>query len=481
MARPKKENVFYKNGIGLFNEADYNGALQFFDQAIERNSRFFKAWIFKGLALAALNRYDESISCYDNAIEIRSYNSWSWQNKGWSLVKLGKFDEAIVVLSKAIEIAPRNSNAWSIKGDCLLGMGRTEEAKDYYNSAIEINPKNEFHWNGKGSALIKLGKFEEAMDCFNKAIELSDENPDIWYNKGLCLYKQGKYDATIPCFSKAIELNPGDLEALYYKGSALMSLGNLDDANACFNEIRTSDPQLLESLSENNQNIRLPEPNGRNTINEHKNNIETSGKAREPVTDKSCVSHEEIQWILLILGCKMGLDVWVASNDRNKELNGNQFSNIPKLVEKLPIQFDSQTNKTIELIDVIWLRGNSIVAAFEIENTTMIYSGLLRMSDLISMQPNLNINLYIVAPDERRKKVISEINRPTFLKTTPPVCQICRYIPFSKLKKQIQQYHDVIHHLRPSFLKEISESCESQDVSYEANSEDFTEPNTILR
>ena len=49
---------------------------------------------------------------------------------------------------------------------------------------------------------------------------------------------------------------------------------------------------------------------------------------------------------------------------------------------------------TIELIDVLWLQGNAIVAAFEVESTTSIYSGLLRMSDLVAMQPNLNIPLW---------------------------------------------------------------------------------------
>ena len=53
-------------------------------------------------------------------------------------------------------------------------------------------------------------------------------------------------------------------------------------------------------------------------------------------------------------------------------------------------------------------------AAFEVEHTTAIYSGLLRMSDLVSMQPNIKIDLFMVAPDERREKVAYEITRPTF-------------------------------------------------------------------
>ena len=95
---------------------------------------------------------------------------------------------------------------------------------------------------------------------------------------------------------------------------------------------------------------------------------------------------------------------------------------------ELPLQFDEATNRTIELIDVLWLRGNAIVAAFEIESTTLIYSGLLRMADLIAMQPNLNIPLYLVAPDERREKVLIEVNRPRFSRLSPPLSEVCRFI-----------------------------------------------------
>ena len=56
------------------------------------------------------------------------------------------------------------------------------------------------------------------------------------------------------------------------------------------------------------------------------------------------------------------------------------------MVMELPTQFNEATNRTIELIDVLWLKGNSIVAAFEVECTTSVYSGLLRMSDLLALQ-----------------------------------------------------------------------------------------------
>lgn len=183
-----------------------------------------------------------------------------------------------------------------------------------------------------------------------------------------------------------------------------------------------------------------------------------------PLEEKRFTDHNEMQWLLLKLGCDMGFDVWVARNDRNKDYKGKKYTDLPRIKNVLPLQFDDATNRTIELIDVLWLRGNAILAAFEIESTTSIYSGLLRMSDLIAMQPNLNIPLYLVAPDDRREKVMTEVNRPTFSRLKPPLSEMCRFISFAGLKDQINQAAAYIRYLKPEFLDELSESCELEEA-----------------
>lgn len=182
--------------------------------------------------------------------------------------------------------------------------------------------------------------------------------------------------------------------------------------------------------------------------------------ADEQTRSDEASAHVEVQWLLLQLGCDMGLDVWVARNDKNRIFGGHRFSDIRSLKSSLPSQFDDATNRTIEHIDVLWLKGHSIVAAFEIESTTSVYSGLLRMSDLIAMQPNLNIPLYLVAPDERRARVIAEINRPTFSRLSPPMSEMCRYISFSTLRERLTEVRRMAKYLKPEFLDELSESCE---------------------
>jgi len=185
------------------------------------------------------------------------------------------------------------------------------------------------------------------------------------------------------------------------------------------------------------------------------------GDAPPPAKEsKEPTEHDEIQFLLLKLGSDMGLDIWVAKNDRGKQFKGQVFNELSRMLDDLPVQFEEATTNTIKLIDVLWLKGKTIVAAFEIESTTSIYSGLLRMSDLVAMQPNINIPLYIVAPDERREKVTSEINRPTFSSLSPRMNEACRYLPFDQLRKRVQQAGDLVRYLKPEFLDEVSESCE---------------------
>jgi len=184
---------------------------------------------------------------------------------------------------------------------------------------------------------------------------------------------------------------------------------------------------------------------------------------KEVIDKKSYSDHIEIQYLLLKLGSEIGFDVWAARNDRGREFKGKKIASIPRIRTELPNQFDEITNRTIEMIDVLWLQKNNFIAAFEIESTTSIYSGLLRMSDLIAMQPNVNIPLYLVAPDERREKVISEINRATFSRLTPRLSEICRYISFSDLKEKVKQIETIVQYVKPEILEDLSESCDLED------------------
>ena len=170
--------------------------------------------------------------------------------------------------------------------------------------------------------------------------------------------------------------------------------------------------------------------------------------------------HTEMQWLLLRLGADMGLSVWAPKNDRGREWNGHSPGEVAAILDELPLQFDAETMRRITNIDVLWLRGHSVMAAFEIEHSTSVYSGLLRMSDLLALQPNLAIPLYIVAPDERRMRVFREVNRPTFERRERPLREVCQFIAFSAVREGYGQVRKYAKFMKPEVIEQWAEVCE---------------------
>lgn len=165
-----------------------------------------------------------------------------------------------------------------------------------------------------------------------------------------------------------------------------------------------------------------------------------------------------IQSLIAQIGAQMGMSIWIPHADRGGVLK--EWKNDPQpLLERLPLNYDDTTLRTIEQIDVIWLRSRSIVRAFEVEHTTAVYSGILRMADLLALQPNMDIKLHIVAPIAKRDKVFQEIRRPVFsLLEKGPLAESCTYLSYDSLRELAGQKH--LSHLSDTVLDDYAEEAE---------------------
>ncbi len=142
--------------------------------------------------------------------------------------------------------------------------------------------------------------------------------------------------------------------------------------------------------------------------------------------------HTEMQYHLLSIGHSLGYDVISASNDRAKCHNGNNFSFI-SLPEFPEINIEKDTFNTINLIDVVWFEKgtNKIVSAFEVEKSTSIYSGILRLTDLYYSFTQNPSTLFLIIPEKREKEVIIQLSRPAIRSSNIQI----HYILFSDLKQ----------------------------------------------
>ncbi len=122
--------------------------------------------------------------------------------------------------------------------------------------------------------------------------------------------------------------------------------------------------------------------------------------------------HTEMQYHLLKIGSSLGYDVIAASNDRSRSCHGQSFSFIS--LQRFPsFSIEKEVLNTIQLIDVIWFQKgtNNVIAAFEVEKSTSIYSGILRLANLSYSIVNSDQVLYLIVPDNREKDVCVQLSR----------------------------------------------------------------------
>ena len=164
-------------------------------------------------------------------------------------------------------------------------------------------------------------------------------------------------------------------------------------------------------------------------------NIAIHEKAAQEVIEENVAQapteHTEMQWRLIRLGRLSHCDVWVPRNDQGRQFEGHTFRDLvlKEFHETLDVP------PSIKNIDVVWKFGPySIKSAFEIEHSTQIYSGILRLSDLRAESPNSNYPLFIVSAEQRKRKVFEELRRPTFSGPCLRLNEVIRFLDYQRIR-----------------------------------------------
>ena len=135
--------------------------------------------------------------------------------------------------------------------------------------------------------------------------------------------------------------------------------------------------------------------------------------------------------MLIKIGLLRGNDVWVAQNDRNKEYKEERLGDL--CLNEIPHFAGPGVLNIAKLIDVIWFKKRTAepIRFFEVEHSTSIYSGLLRLNDVKVDYP---INqAHIIGPKARIELYESQINRRTF--NYSELAEVCNYLSYEDIEK----------------------------------------------
>jgi len=119
-------------------------------------------------------------------------------------------------------------------------------------------------------------------------------------------------------------------------------------------------------------------------------------------------SHEKAEAILLSLGNLLGFDTYTP--DKGRIVEGQSLGNIATLQE-LPYFGSEKIMESAQNIDVVWVKDEWPEYFFEVEHTTGITPGLLR---IYRVAEKLSAKCFIISSAEMLPKFKREIEKPPF-------------------------------------------------------------------
>jgi len=152
--------------------------------------------------------------------------------------------------------------------------------------------------------------------------------------------------------------------------------------------------------------------------------------------------HVQMQVALIEIAHALDMHTWIARNDHAVRVGDAALIDKPGVIrslDEIKIFFDDRIKRAAEYIDVVWYQPDErrVPAVFEIEHSTGVTSGMTRMLRLQNEFAGINTIYTVVAPDELRAKVMSEITSKVFAPLH------ARYMPYSKVRELyglIQRY-----------------------------------------
>jgi hypothetical protein len=143
---------------------------------------------------------------------------------------------------------------------------------------------------------------------------------------------------------------------------------------------------------------------------------ETAEQKQEPRTITPVVlpegvtnieTHEAAEAVLLKLGNLLGYDTYTP--DASKTFNGQKLGDVATL-EELPFFTSEKIMESVQNIDVVWMKEEWPEYFFEVEHTTGVTSGLLR----IYQAEKINAKFFIVGPEDVLKRYEREVEKAPF-------------------------------------------------------------------
>jgi len=129
--------------------------------------------------------------------------------RGIVLSEMLRWEEAVQDLNKAIELDPLNEQAYLVRAEIIDVIDDEAPLKDY-NKCIEMNPNKVELYAARGLYFYTHNKDKEALKDFAKVLKMNPNDIDILQCRGDYYTDEGMYPEAFLDYHKVLEIKPND-------------------------------------------------------------------------------------------------------------------------------------------------------------------------------------------------------------------------------------------------------------------------------
>ena len=165
------------DGDKLFNQGEYQLAIEAYDEYLSSQPKHIKSLYNRGRAYEELGNYKKAIEDYSAVLDIDKKNVQANLSIGIDAFRNNDPDKALYHFGQSVSADPDNFKALILRGRAFHRLGNFESARKDFDAAIRINKEAGEAYFYRGIIYLESNKRKACVD-FRKASNLGVKDAD---------------------------------------------------------------------------------------------------------------------------------------------------------------------------------------------------------------------------------------------------------------------------------------------------------------
>lgn len=193
-------------------EQDYNKAIEYLKQAIERDKNNAMAYVLMGDAYMKLKNGGQAMTSYD----------------------------------RAVQLDDKYAKAHLRRGQLYTGSRNYNEAEEAYKKAIEVDPQYAPAYRDLGELYYFAGQYDRALSTFKQYVDMAENTPETRAKYASFLFLTKDYEGTLAEVQEVLKSDPENKTMNRLLAYSYLELGRPEEAlQAMENYLSKVDPNSM--------------------------------------------------------------------------------------------------------------------------------------------------------------------------------------------------------------------------------------------